>query len=148
MAKVLIASIGAGGRDKATNFAYRDATYFRADMPEEECFTPLVFIALKQMYGIDKLILVGTSGSSWMSLYEYLHSRSNVYIDKQHMQYDEDYHFELLEIHENSHKSRLSTDMMRKKLQPLKDALGEFCREICVLEYGTTPGATKKFNTS
>jgi len=141
MAKVLIASIGAGGRDKDTHYAYRMAKYFRAGNPDGElCETPLIAAAIKKMYDIGQLILIGTSGSSWASFYEYIHSKDNTYIEVC-AEYDMDYQLQLMEISDKSKdsKTRLSTDKMQKELLPLKAALGPFCRNICILEYGMTP---------
>jgi len=138
MAKVLITSIGSGNPNKE-RYAYSSATYFNADEPDGElCVTPLVAEALKQLHGIDELILVGTSGSSWMSLYEYIHSDDNKNFGKQ-TEYNDDYHVELLDIFLKRDSERLSVDDMRKVLEPLKETMGRDCREICVLEYGSTP---------
>ncbi|MCL2410417.1 MAG: TIGR02221 family CRISPR-associated protein [Treponema sp.] len=146
MAKVLIASIGSGN-PKAERHAYRPAVYYSADIPNENFYeTPLVAAALKKMYGIDEVIFVGTSGSSWGPLYDYIYSDNN--IDNNYFpisgisgEYDLEYNIKLEENFNKSSaiKTRLSVDQTKKDLVKLKETMGDFCRDIVVLEYGATP---------
>ncbi|MDR1194705.1 MAG: TIGR02221 family CRISPR-associated protein [Peptococcaceae bacterium] len=139
MAKVLIASIGRGN-PAAKNYAYSDAAYCLADAPGGAVReTPLVAAALKEIYNIDEIILVGTAGSSWGPLYDYIHSPDNKYFPR-HGDYDENYHLDLLDIYDKSGglETRLTVAETQKRLARLKDTLGDFCRDIVVLEYGVT----------
>ncbi|MDR2354739.1 MAG: TIGR02221 family CRISPR-associated protein [Clostridiales Family XIII bacterium] len=133
MAKILIASMGTGSYNRATKEkSYSPAKYYiegnRADFIE----SAYIYDALKHFHGIDKLILVGTCGSAWHLLYEHLfEADSSIAPVAEH---SDDYFFKLLEISESPDKPHVAT--MRAELAPLKAAMGEFCAEIVVLEYG------------
>lgn len=70
MSKILITSIGAGVYNKEGS-KYNKAKYY-TDNKKDCVETPYIFTALKHFYGVDKCVLLGTSGSSWYTLYEYV----------------------------------------------------------------------------
>ncbi|MDR1690072.1 MAG: TIGR02221 family CRISPR-associated protein [Clostridiales bacterium] len=152
MAKVLIASIGNGaplaaGKKEAADVhehAYRPAKYYNAGSPNGNVYdTPLVSVALMKMYDIDEIILVGTAGSSWDSLYGYMFfERGSLPMRKdKNAKYDDEYHYRLLKMFNDSDnlQTRETVDSTREILSQLKETIGDYCREIVVLEYGTTP---------
>ena len=143
MAKILIASIGTGQKvgnkgteDKKTE--YLRTKYFIPGNRETIIETPMILSALTKLYNIDKLIVIGTAGSDWPFLYEFLHvsDDSNLPCESS---IDNDYHAELTRIYEQSRKQNgtiLPVEEMREKLMPLRAALGDFCASICVMHYG------------
>ena len=139
MAKVLIASLG-DAESVSGQYSYKNTFYYPYDKPDNAPIkTPFVAIAMKQIYDIDNIIFIGTAGSAWFSLYEYLYSKDNSYLNAC-FTYDDDYCQELLSEYENLKNSnaQIKTNIMQEKLKRLKDSMGSTCRDIVILEYGKT----------
>ena len=143
MARVLISSIGEGRRQADGSYAYDDATYFLVDgNHEHKVRTPLIISALKELYSIDKLILIGTSGSDWASLYEHLFVGEDANLQA-NTKPDDEYYGKLSDIFRASKSSPpdppvlVSIDEMQSVLLALKEAIGGFCDSIWVMNYGT-----------
>ena len=82
MARILITSIGKGMKDSQTEERqYLEANYVSGLGESEGIKTPYIFEAISQMNNIDNLILIGTAGSDWNSLYFYLCDRYGVEFD-------------------------------------------------------------------
>lgn len=135
MAKILIASIGIGVFDPRNETAnYRNANYYVNG--DTSCIhsTPYVIEAIKKFYEIDKLILIGTCGSGWLPFYSYLYEPTSL-IPAQ-TEYDLDYAIELEDLYNSENKFNRDPLEIRKALEPLKQALGDFCMDVIVLKYG------------
>jgi CRISPR-associated Csx2 family protein len=125
MAKVLITSIG-----KAQ--LYKPATYYEGENRDETVKTPFVFAALKHFKGFDKCVFIGTCGSDWDVLYEYVCSDDSV--KKPDLSIDDDY----LSVLKSLNKEKGATekvDVLSEKLGKLKESM-PFETEIVILEYG------------
>lgn len=131
MAKILITSIGTGRLiNKNRNEGYQKENYYVGDK-SNSFSTPYLFTAMKHFYKIEKCVFLGTCGSDWLSLYEYLHCENLLA-----KPYDEEYSIKLMELFEQSEKYKIDTEKTKELLQPLKEAMGEFCLDIIVLKYG------------
>jgi CRISPR-associated Csx2 family protein len=132
MSKILIASVGTGTCNPDTQEKkYAAAKYYlkdRADFIE----SAYIYDALKHFCSIDKLILVGTCGSAWHLLYAHLFETDSAVSPAQ--PYSDEYFHDLFETNERKDKPDIVE--MRAALAPLKAAMGDFCAEIVVLEYG------------
>lgn len=130
MAKILITSIGTGLNDKKDiSKGYRETNYYSDTQMNYE--TPYIFEALKNFNGIDKCIFIGTCGSDWFSLYEYLFNKDSLY--------DEEYATQLLTLFEGFENKIPNEDDLIKTnmiLEKLKLCMGDFCKEIILLKYG------------
>ena len=143
MAKVLIASLG-DAKKKSGAYYYENANYYLADKSYSDIYeTPFVATAIKEFYNIDKIIFIGTVGSSWFLLYCYLYSKKNTYFIAEGI-FEKDY-FDDLELEyckskeDDAIKLKTQVDSMQNKLDKLKSSMGSICRDIVVLEYGITP---------
>ena len=140
MAKILIASIGTGRQQGNENrYAYDVAEYFLSSEPDQCVETPLIISAIKRYYQIEKLILMGTSGSDWASLYDYIYSERNTDIECTGTA-DDSFYAELDDVFKDARQRPpkvLPVQEMQDMLIPLKRAMGNFCDSICVLHYGT-----------
>ena len=94
--KILVTSIGTGKYDKDTQeVSYLEADYY---IPEDSYNIhkgKYVFEALKHFYEIDQCIFVGTCGSDWASLYNYIFEESN---NNNACERNDDYYNELVDI--------------------------------------------------
>jgi CRISPR-associated Csx2 family protein len=127
MSKILIASIGNGIYNKEKKRSeYAETEYCIENKAVKSAY---IFDALKTFHDYDKLILVGTAGSNWELLYEYL-------IDKNDMDPDFDYIDELSVLEKTGDRKDLDVRTVREKLEKLKDAFLGYCAEIIVLKYG------------
>jgi len=70
MAKILIWSLGTGGRISEGRTEYRKANYYHITK-ENAIATPYIYDALDKFYQFDKCVIVGTAGSGWCSFYEH-----------------------------------------------------------------------------
>ena len=140
MARVLISSIGEGRRQTDGSYAYDNAKYFLADSdPVHIVESPLIVSALIELYNIDKLIIIGTSGSDWASLYAHLYIGDDSNMQANNNEYDDDYYTKLSGIFNESKSNPpilVSIEEMQRDLLPLKDAIGDFCDSIWVMQYG------------
>jgi CRISPR-associated Csx2 family protein len=133
MAKILITSIGKGTYDKESNaYSYNKAKYYDGKKREKIVETPYVFVALRQFKDFDKCIFIGTCGSGWGALYEYLYSTESM-IDPA-LPKDEEYSVELMLLEEEK-GSTANVAAFSEKLQNLKNSL-PFEAEIVILKYG------------
>lgn len=113
MSKILIAAIG-GGKNKV-NKSYSEANY----LIDEKVYMNRTFItsALEEHYGIDKTILVGTTGSMWDNVYEF-------YCKRFGKEYDEDYHLELIDtVDKSTEKDEVTQINIAKFNEIFKDKL-------------------------
>jgi len=144
MANILITSIGNGTYDaEKKEHTYRPAKYVGAGKQDESgkqdkkdkkdkkvVESAYVLDALREIYTIDKCILVGTAGSNWAAFYEHLFKSGRLNEMK------EEYLLALLELSEQKEKHKLPPEDVRLQLEPLKQAMGQFCCAIIVLKYG------------
>ena len=138
MAKILITSIGTGNYDREAKMPnYRPANYYLGGS-EKVVSSAYVYDALYELYGFDKLILVGTCGSQWYALYEHLYQPDSKITPATPL--DEDYTYRLLELFDKDNKRLGDVSEMRRELEPLKEAMGGICVEIVVLRYGLNDG--------
>ena len=140
MAKVLISSIGEGRPQSDGSYSYESATYFLVDGDQEhQVETRLIISALKELYSIDKTILIGTSGSDWASLYAHLFIGDDNNLSNS-TEYSDEYYAKLTSAFNSSKQNPptlIPIEQMQSDLLPLKEAIGEFCDSIWVMHYGT-----------
>lgn len=81
MSKVLISFLGTGRlKDRNSPARYYDASKYRIDNKDYDC--SFVSVALKQHFGIDKLLLVGTARSMWEEVYRvYSNQEDDIWMD-------------------------------------------------------------------
>jgi len=127
MSKIIIWSLGTGGRILEGKTEYRNAKYYR-DSKETALETPYIYDALEKFYDFDKCVIIGTAGSGWCSFYEHLFDNSG--------NIDTDYWEELCQMQKSPVHYSDDTNEVRAKLENLKMTLGEKCAEIIVLKYG------------
>ncbi len=140
MAKILLTSIGRG-KDKNKNpESYGNASYAADGKTFQSNY---VAEAMKAFYGIDEVIFLGTTGSDWASLYEYLFMKDDCLLKKPTAELDDAYHDQLMELL-NSGKEGAASEKKHhemdpgeteKLLFPLRDAM-DGCRGILLLHYG------------
>lgn len=131
MSKILITSIGAGVYNKEGS-KYNKAKYYTDDK-ENYIETPYIFTALKHFYGVDKCVLLGTSGSSWYTLYEYV---CKEYSEKAGIlvSYDENLSKSLCNL---NNSSGICTKNEEKEIfKQLKKNLKPLCEDIVILNNG------------
>ncbi len=133
MAKILIASIG---NARKTTEGY-DKTSYRAE--DGRTFaTPYIIEAIRELYGVEKLILFGTAGSDWAGLYEYVHLvEGNLLSSQASDQIDDKVYNALLDLKKTSWAN--APEGALKKAQ---DAARVFttcikgCLDVILLKYG------------
>ncbi|MCL2046567.1 MAG: TIGR02221 family CRISPR-associated protein [Oscillospiraceae bacterium] len=139
MARVLISSIGEGRKQADGSYAYENTTYFLAEgNAEHKVQTPSIVSALKELYSIDKLILIGTAGSDWASLYAHLFVGDDDNL-LAHTESNDDYYNMLLNTYNQSKSTPpilCQINELQDELVELKDAIGDFCDSIWVMHYG------------
>lgn len=149
MRNVLLSSIGTGSYNKENGTVnYQTANYVIEDS-EQEIVSAYIYDALIEFRNINKIIFIGTAGSNWFLMYEHLFDKSSKIKPKGEK--DEAYAKILLELNEakpgpaepaaidedNTHP-HLDVKEVRKKLQKLKDTMGDICMDIIILHYGIT----------
>ena len=134
MSKILITSIGNGSYNKNTQKTeYTKAKYYADDNRDTLVETEYIYNAIKHFHNVDKCIFVGTCGSNWHLLYEYLNDSENLI-----KPYDENYSIYLLEQYEKKDRAGTDVQEFKRALGPLKESIGGFCADIVVLKYGLT----------
>jgi len=129
MSNILITSIGKGTYDpRKKEHTYQPAKYVGPGGQVVE--SAYVLDALWALYPIDKCILVGTAGSQWDAFYEHLCKTGRTVKDEAYLDM-----LVALDLEEEE-KHSLPPEYIRHKLEPLKQAMGEFCHDIIVLKYG------------
>jgi CRISPR-associated Csx2 family protein len=126
MAKILIWSLGTGGRISDGRTEYRNAKYY-SGAKSKAIETPYIYEALDKFYKFDKCVIVGTAGSGWCSFYE------NFFPDLDGI--DEDYWEELRQMQEKKVHYTDDVSFIRQKLGKIKSVVPK-CAEIIVLKYG------------
>ena len=149
MRNVLLSSIGTGSYNKENGTVnYQTANYVIEDS-EQEIVSAYIYDALIEFRNINKIIFIGTAGSNWFLMYEHLFDENSKIQPARGK--DEAYAEELLELSEakpgpaepaaidedNTHP-HLDVKEVRKKLQKLKDTMGDICMDIIILHYGIT----------
>lgn len=129
MSKVLITSIGTGYDFFNKRFSYREFNYFSFENHDKTYTTRYFYDAYKNIFGCDKVIFLGTAGSDWCSLYEYL-------FEDNKKNYDKGYSDELLKLLLSENKNQADINTVRSKLTPIKEKMGDFCLDIILLKYG------------
>lgn len=134
MRKVLLTSIGTGKYDEGEHrYKYNKAKYSQS----EDIFeTPYIFDALVKFNHMDAIVFIGTTGSNWAALYQYVFSGESTI--QPVLEYDENYFSDLHEWFMKDEHAGIDTILFRDTLQKLKDTLGDKCLEIVVLKYGLT----------
>lgn len=138
MGKVLISSIGNNRLNKEGR--YNETTYFidRPDGTRDEYTSSYIFEALVQMEHIDRVILIGTAGSGWKPLYEY------ITMPEYHMSmaatgitFDPAYRDRLSDLDSRPGLKDMSLEEASGILAPLKDCLDpQYKAEILLMRYG------------
>jgi len=135
LSKILITSIGNGSYNKETKRReYEKAKYYIDGHRDETVETEYIYNAIKRFRAVDKCVFVGTCGSNWHLLYEYLHDSGNLVGQS----YDENYSLSLLEKFDEKHRACKDVQEFRRALEQLKLSMGDFCADIVVLKYGLT----------
>lgn len=82
MSKVLIAFLGTGRKDRneKSKYAYESANYQFDN--SESVATPFFADAMMQYYGIQKVLLIGTTGSMWGEVYRYFCVKNDIELDE------------------------------------------------------------------
>lgn len=136
MSNVLLTSIGTGSYNRGNKSKkYSEATYVMENK-KEEVVSDYIYDALIEYRSIDKIIFIGTAGSSWHMMYEHLYedaSNINPVLER-----DDDYAEQLWELYETKTHPSMDPKEVREKLQKLKETMGEVCLDIIVLHYGIT----------
>lgn len=98
MAKVLIAGIGGGKKDKI--YGYKKANYSIEEEGKKKIYSDRTFVtsAIEEHYRIDKTIYIGTTGSMWDELYDH-------YCKKYNLELHEDYYLSLAGVIEKANKN-------------------------------------------
>lgn len=96
MAKILIAGIGGGKKEKGK---YRTTSYSINENGKTYIYEDRAFVtsALEEHYKIDKTIYIGTAGSMWENLYEH-------YCQKYNIEQNEEYVMKLMEVVDSANK--------------------------------------------
>jgi len=118
MANILISSLGTGNK---TDQGYRKAKY---GYKGEEIETTFISNALCRMLKIDKLFLVGTTGSIWDSAYKEFSTVSN---------YDEEVELSLYEKIDTKKISEKELDIVN---QTISENLGSEGSKCFIIDYG------------
>jgi CRISPR-associated Csx2 family protein len=92
--------------------------------------------AIKKLYDVDTLILVGTAGSDWLSFYFHLFESPVLKPLLTRDDLSETYRQTLIQLRREPHKMDINPQEVRNILQELKDTMGQFCLDIIVLKYG------------
>ena len=149
MRNVLLSSIGTGSYNKENGTVnYQTANYVIKDS-EQEVVSAYIYDALIEFRNINKIIFIGTAGSNWFLMYRHLFDGSSKI--EPVLERNKDYENSLLKLSEakpgpaepaaidedNTHP-HLDVKEVRKKLQKLKDTMGDICMDIIILHYGIT----------
>ena len=156
MRKILISSIGRGARGDRSIPENYSSTIYRWGGREYE--SQYVAEAMKSFFGIDNIILLGTAGSDWASLYYYIFLSTHPCLLKApKAEFDDRFAEAVDAIPMNPsvrvdpalytgekaaggdgrlyYKHELDTEMVGRFLAPLKAAIAG-CLDIIVLKYG------------
>ncbi len=149
MARVLITSIGkpkvepkrdASGTLEKDRHQYNSAEYFIAwpGGAEGSYRSSYIFEALTQLEHIDRLILIGTAGSGWMGLYEYMTTpKFHMSMTAPGVVLDEAYRAKLEPFDKTTGNINRPLDEVYAALGPLKQCFDPKYRvEILLLKYG------------
>lgn len=138
MSKLLITSIGQGIRDVETQTAnYRPATYIQGQDVNDTCETPYIFHAIAQLEAFqpeDKLVLIGTAGSDWYSLYKYLIETDYL----EHAEWDETLAKSLSELLFSQENYKKDITLVEDVVRPIEELLKQKFQSvnIIILQYG------------
>ena len=80
MAKTLITFLGTGKQELRAKRQYREAKYKFDNNETYE--TPFIAAALSKYHQVDRIIMIGTTGSIWEVVYEYFSNTHNINIDE------------------------------------------------------------------
>ncbi len=139
MSHILLTSIGNGQYDKDTKEKkYSTANYVMKGSKEivTSAYIHDALLGLNPKK-VDKIILIGTTGSCWEMLYLHLFEPDSKITPSAQHPYDEEYALELMGLREKA-KNDASLDVVSTKelLGKLKDTMGDICLDIIVLHYG------------
>ena len=138
MGKVLISSIGNNRLNREGR--YNETTYFidRPDGTRDEYTSSYIFEALVQMEHIDRVILIGTAGSGWKPLYEYITMPEyHMSMAAPGVSFDPAYRDQLGELDSRSGLKDMSLEEASAILAPLKNCLDpRYGTEILLMRYG------------
>jgi len=116
MKRILIAPLGTGAYQDSSKPRYeREYKTVKYSLEGKIYETPFVSEALMKHYKVDKIILIGTMGSMWDTLYQYY--------AEQKQEFNEDVYFELCDrVDSSNHTTPLTMDWQQsiKKVMPVE----------------------------
>lgn len=156
--KILITSIGRGvnadENGERNISSYKRANYqWQNEEPFSTCY---VADAMKHFFPVDGIMLLGTAGSDWASLYYYILTQEDCTLKREGAIYDERYLKSTLNLLSDSNQAlefanltgdmmkngekpiyhhQLDTEKVEKALKPLQETI-DGCMDIIVLKYG------------
>ena len=141
MTKVLLSTIGdpqyTFSKDRKGNESieksYQPTEYYYGSQSFRSRYT---FDALNGMLRFDQIILLGTAGSGWQELYEYIFDEKNGFSAlKAGAEFDPDYYDSLVELYSDPEAYKQPAANVKERLETLKNCI-EGCREIIILQPG------------
>lgn len=155
MARVLITALGRGrevGLKILDNYSRANYSY-----GDESFNSPYVAEAMKKIFKTEKIIFLGTTGSDWASLYQYIFLKDNNLLKSPGAVLDEEvadkleqlsligteYDKDKAEGNNIVYYHDMEPDSIRPLLNGLKTALDQ-CLDIILLRYGTNEQELKE----